>query len=191
MKYFSMWSRILQTRWQLFCIYISWSPRRQLKSSKIQAACLSVRGKVDLISLLLKMTFLPFFFFSFSSCLQKTKRWWCDFLSWGILTSPSKLLSFLILLYHFSPNFFFYSIPPSYYIFFLIPFHFLHLRFFPFPALHPACLFLSSRSPPLCHLISRINGFISIVSSWWWIMSLIIISPGWRIMSLIRIFFLR
>lgn len=58
-----------------------------------------------------------------------------------------------------------------------------------FPMLHPACLSLSPPSPPLCHLISRINGFISIVSPWWWIMSLIIISPGWQIMSLIRAFF--
>ena len=58
-----------------------------------------------------------------------------------------------------------------------------------FSVLHGACLSLSPPSPALCQLISKINGFISIVSPWWWIMSLIIISLGWRIMSLIRIFF--
>lgn len=59
---------------------------------------------------------------------------------------------------------------------------------FTFPFVRPR-LSLSPPSPPLCHLISRINGFISIKSPWRWIMSLIIISLGWWIVSLIRIFF--
>lgn len=60
------------------------------------------------------------------------------------------------------------------------------------PTTHRTHVFSFSFHPPHRHASvirsAEINGFISMVSPWWWIMSLIIISPGWRIMPLIRIF---
>lgn len=162
------------------------------------------------------MTFLPLFFYSFSFpslCRKKELAMWHPIvsLSRDRLTFPIKKTSSPLLLcltwfdfisYSISISFLFLSLPhifsmPSW--FHSFSFSFYHLRFLGLYLslllslqiflLHPAFLSLSPPSPPFCHLISRINGFISIVLPWWWIMPLIIISPGWQITSLIRIFF--
>lgn len=166
-------------------------PHLNENAAMTQAACLRLGGSHvsgRQLTLLLKMIFPPLF----PSCSLVSY----EVLSWLERDSHYQLEATAEVSYFTAPS----SFPPPYFI--QSPPHVFVPVYVPFfissvpsshslsrPVLHPACLSLSPPSPPLCHLISRINGFISMESPWWWIMSLIIISPGWQIRSLIRSFF--